>query len=408
MNAREFAERALLGVLLVRPGHVRDLAEWLHPADFRQPAHQVIYACIRDMVAEADDGWAVRPAPFDDLTVPGVDPVTIYDRIQASGELGTSLITAPGLHTLMHLAPHPDRAQPHAYGVMVLEASIRRTVENAGIRVGQVAEDTPDLVGMLDAVQAALDAVEFAQERWEAVTGRPATVLRLLDGQNPAAIEDQAAELARATTDELPELVEAPDPEQLAQAELGIVGAVLTTPALLDELADRLFPEDFADPAIGNTYRAAVEVHQTSQVTGQQVDAVTVAWAQQRHQLQHGPGLSPDQLVSLTSGIPSVSPGYDADLVLRGSLARLTLHAAENVQKAAQHPGLTPDDLLRTAHMAFDAVKTAAVRMTGRSPAQLAAAATPVPVQDALQNTSTAAATATVIRRPGLDQEHSR
>ncbi|SDN13927.1 DnaB-like helicase N terminal domain-containing protein [Lentzea albidocapillata subsp. violacea] len=407
MNALGFAERALLGALLDRPGRVREL-EWLHPTDFRQPAHQVIYAHIRDMVAEADAAGPARPAPLDDLTVPGVDPVTIYDRIQASGELGVSLITAPGLHTLLRLAPYPDRAQPQAYGAMVLEASIRRTVENAGIRVGQIAENTPDLQNMLDAVEAAINEVDFAQQRWEALTGRPAAVLQLLDAAPATTLTGRSVELDQAAATELPEMIEPPDPEQLAQAELGLIGAVLATPALLDELSGRLFAGDFTDPAIANTYRAAREIHETRHTTGQQVDAVTVAWAQQRLQLHNGPGLTPDQLIGLSTSLPSLSPGHDADLVLRGSLARLTLHAADSVQKAAQHPGLTPGDLLMTTRMSFEAVRATAARMTGRSPAHLAAAAAPVPLHDALHGGSDTATGPATARQPSREHEHGR
>jgi hypothetical protein len=64
---------------------------------------------------------------------------------------------------------------------------------------------------------------------------------------------------------------------------------------------------------------------------------------------------------------PTVDLEYAADVVMRGRLARLTADAAAAVQQAAQHPGLQPADVLHTTHLAFDAVRATAGRMSGEA-----------------------------------------
>lgn len=470
MNAREFAERALIGTLIAQPGRVADL-DFLQPDDYANPMHQVLHATVTEMVGEAaakvewgwfevdaidgsgkypeptdaeaayqetlgildnlDDmdqtpsnwadldldaerrvkaealaqhmahypGLADRLNPYDrgvleralplaetdPYQVPGVDPMSIFERIHSSGELGTTqfdgpeAINAVTLHTLMATAP--PNPQPRTYGLMVLEASMRRQVEQTGMRVGQAVEESSDLTVMLGVVQTALDQVAQVQGRWEAITGTGAGPDRgridaLLDGVG----EDQ--QLAAVVRLDATSLLEVPTAEEVQVAEASLIKAVLTDREALSHLVDRVQPGDFADRATGNTYRTAVEVYRAGQV----VDPVTVAWAQQRYVPAHGNGLSPDTLSEL-SQVPGVHDGrYAADVVMRGSLARMTQHAADTVRAAAQHPGLQPGDVLHTTRLAYEAVAEAAQRMNGRGSdtARLAGLSSGKPLEAAL------------------------
>jgi replicative DNA helicase len=314
-----------------------------------------------------------------------VTPVKLYDRISRSGELGTSAITAPMLHTLMATAPLPQLARPESYGLMVLEASIRRRVEQGGMRVEQYVEQAGgDLGAVLAAVDNALAEVERTQHRWDSVTGRT----HLISVLNPEPGRDgqPSGDSADAPGDAGPVLLEAPSAKHLKYAEEAVVAAVLSTPDVLAALHDRLVPEDFADAALANTYRSALELH----ARGEHIDMVTVAWEQQRHQHQHGPGIAPEQMIALHGMFGD--PAYHADVVMRGSLTRLTRGAAEAVQRAAQHPGLHPSDVLHTTRMAYTAVRDTAARMSGRGSrtARLAGLSSPVPLGDALRDTSPA------------------
>ncbi|HWE88798.1 MAG TPA: DnaB-like helicase N-terminal domain-containing protein, partial [Pseudonocardiaceae bacterium] len=449
LTPREFAERALVGTLLWQPGRTIDIAEWLEPNDFRNPANAAVYRHVRDMVAEAmaqvpwdwmeydrpgsartdaqasldaarwiavelagmrasPEDWvdidvdtrrqmsanevaqyaAEFPGLLQRLTaaerleidsvlplaarnayaVPGVDPVSLFERINASAEPGDRFITAPLLHTLMATAPGGSAVQPEVYAQMVLEASIRREVQHAGMQVAQRADLETSAV--LAAVQTALNRVDAARQRWSAVTGDHAIAIALdppATRSLHAVVEPVEPVEPESVTSRLDLLAPPPDAQQLTAAEETVVASVLIRPDTLGRLIDRLYPEDFQKAELGNTYRAAIEVHAGAHTTGRRVDPVTVAWEQQRHQAQHGPGVDVAGLMRIVERGPTVDLEYAADVVMRGRLARLTADAAAAVQQAAQHPGLQPADVLHTTHLAFDAVRATAGRMSGEA-----------------------------------------
>ncbi|WP_190824775.1 DnaB-like helicase N-terminal domain-containing protein [Saccharopolyspora pogona] len=417
MTPREFAERSLLGVLLDEPGRLRDL-DYLRAEDFRSPAYQVLYRTLGEMVAEADaalaetladedfdwqdemlgDDLVVGGVAYDrteykivdgeverrsaeetrrlreeqaheDYQVPGVDPVTVHTRLRESGDpqvMRSQLLTAPGLHTLMATAPARS-AQPEAYAQIVLESSIRRQVEAAGLRVGHAADTSPELAGLLAVVDTALAEVDDARQRWEA-----------LHPSGDAAPAPHREHLIAVQADaevwlDLPQ-------QALVDAETGLVAEALTTPRILAELAAQVQPGDFGDKSLGATWAAAVEVHAASATRGPHVDPVTVAWQQQRQAAVHGEGLPVEQLAELSQS-GSLGAGHAhrcANVVLRGSLIRLTTTAARSVTDAAQQPGLQPSDVLHTSTLALQAV-VATARRVGSPAAQLARQAAPGP-----------------------------
>ncbi|PXY16595.1 DnaB-like helicase N-terminal domain-containing protein [Prauserella muralis] len=374
MNPREFAERCLLGVLMSQPGRLAPISRWLEAEDFHSPAHGTIYAHLRAMVeaaqAEAEPGQ-------DPASLPGVDAVSLYERIAASGELGTHELSAPRLHTLMATAPSPQQARPESYGLMVLEASIRRRVAEGGMRVEQYVEQATDVADLLRAVDNALADVDRAQQRWDSVTGLP-NLTRVLEGESASA-PDQP-QLRSGPPVQV--LLEPPDEQQVQAAEQAVVASVLSNPRLLEQLYERLLPSDFADERLATTYRSALELH----ARGEHIDMVTVAWEQQRHEYDYGPGITPEEMLALTEHAAG-DPAYHADVVMRGAVTRLTRAAAEKVQQAAQHPGLQPGDVLHTTRMAYAAVRDTAARMysQGSTPARLAGLSSPVPLDAALQ-----------------------
>jgi replicative DNA helicase len=397
MNAREFVERGLLGTLLQRPGRVRAVTGWLRPSDFRTPANRHVFGALQTMVAEYDDAHPHEPRGD---VVPGVDAVSVWDRIFHSGERGSHAITGPALHALIATAPDVATAQPEVYARYVLEASVRRDVERTGMRVGRLADAHPDLDRLLEIVEEALHDVETAHDRWNAA----------LPGQASATLNAPAA----AGRGDVPDLqMEAPDPETVRQAELALVGQVLNHPALLDEFGDTLRPEDFLQPEAGNTFRAAQEVH-AARAVGGRVDPITVVWRQQQNTAQYGAGLTPKQVLDAAQNPPSPDPHWSAQMVMGASLSRLTSRAAEAVQRAAQHPGLAPADMLHTTRMTLTAVQETAHRMSGRSSsAALAAQGNPVPITTALRQHTTsdrraAPTTATAPERPSPHAEPGR
>lgn len=297
--------------------------------------------------------------------VSGVNPQTILTRIQDSNELreGFELPNGPYLHTLMATASQVRGRQPETYALYVAEAAVRRDVERSGMRVAQVSSASLELGALIAAVDTALDHVEALQQRWSAVTEDRTFATGLSAGGGPV-------EVPRVDPDSIASGLDlfspAPDEQTLVAAEESLLGRVLTDPTALGSLIYRLLPEDFADRELGNSYRAAVEVYSASRTGGPQVDSVTVAWEQQRHTVQHGPGAPPERLLALPDRYMG-SPEYVVDMVLRGRLARLTADAAEAVQRAAQHPGLQPADVLHTSRLAYQAVRATADRMNGQA-----------------------------------------
>lgn len=422
MNPRDFAERALLGALLQYPGIVEGLS-FLRARDFHAPAHQVLYATISDLVREHgeqrlqqsqqqdDDFDFWRDVIGDDLvvegiaydstlyepdgeggvverpreeaealaeqqwrewvTIPEITPLTVHERLQQSTDPAvhrSTLLTGPGLHTLIATAPPVHRTQPESWALIVVEASIRRQVAQAGMRVGQAAESS-ELTSVLRAVDGAVTEVDSARHRWENLlwqrfSPEPPSHERLVRN------DDQRIDI--------------PDPDTVHSAEYGLVEHALAQPRVLDDLAERIQPSDFANQELGNTWRAAVAVHATDD---RRVDPITVAWELQRQEPEHGPGLPVDTLATLGQTIPLGNAEHCAEVMLRGSLSRLTRHAAEVVTHAAQQPGLQPGDVLHTSSLALEAVTHTARRLASPA-AQLARQAAPPSVDGRPSRTS--------------------
>ncbi|HEX5117833.1 MAG TPA: DnaB-like helicase N-terminal domain-containing protein [Pseudonocardiaceae bacterium] len=318
-----------------------------------------------DVSARAEIDAVLALASVNPYAVPGVDAVSLFERISASTEPGDRSISAPFLHTLMATAPATSMGQPEVYGQMVLEASIRRQVQQAGMRVAQASQTTAELGGLLAAVETAVNDLDVAQQRWGIVNdGHIGTTS--VDRPSAASLRSVPQRVDPDTLASRLDLV-APMPEEgeVATAEETVLAAVLVRPDTLSGLAARLHPEDFADDQLGLAFRAAIDVHTTARATGSRVDPVTVVWEQQRHAAQHGAGISVDRLMRIVERGPVGDLGYAAEVVMRGRLARLTVDAARAVQQAAQHPGLQPADVLHTTRLAYDAVRATVTRMSG-------------------------------------------
>jgi replicative DNA helicase len=399
ITPREFAERALLGVLLLHPAQVMEIAGWLRPDDFRTPANGVIYRNMRNMVNEALHRTAIALAtrgqpdgvtavPTERSDVPGVTPVTLFDRISRSTELGDRSITAPYLHTLLATAPVTGAVQPAAYAQMVLEAAIRREVERSGLRVAQAAGSPGmELGALLATVNSALQAIDTAQHRSDTATVpsdvSPSAVSRLGRASRPRLIDSTHTETS------LDLVATAPDRDEIAAAEQTVLGIVLARPDAMAGVVDRLDPDDFADRELGNAFRAAIDVHASAHMTGRQVDPVTVAWQQQRQSAQHGPGIPVERLIRITHDRSVGDLDFAVDVVMRARLTRLAAHAADAVQQAAQHPGLQPADLLHSIRLAYQAIHATADRMTGTPVVSVSARLNPAPADEPDQDRAT-------------------
>ncbi|WP_188317124.1 DnaB-like helicase N-terminal domain-containing protein [Solihabitans fulvus] len=307
------------------------------------------------IIAEDAAQWQAEQAARSQ--VPGVDPVSLHARVAASSAADAHLVTGPYLHTLVATAPSAEVAQPEAWALMVLEASLRRTVARNGMQVGQAADAVPELTSLLSTLHAALGQIEHVAQRWDRANPTTASWDRTLEEVSSHTV----APVNRDVVDTgLDLFADAPDERDIAIAENSVMAYMLTEPRVLDRWRDRLLPTDFADPTISAAYQTAVEMRGA----GRPVEPVTIAWEQQRTAAgRQSAGLSVERLVELTTHPPVGTPDWAVDVVMRGAVARLTATAAKAVQTAAQHPGLQPTDLLHTARTYYQAVQST---VTGR------------------------------------------
>ena len=179
------AEEALLGALLWDPGRVREVMEWLTPDDFYRPAHGDIYTVLVNLTRAG--------AAADPLTVTKVLADARYHD-------GPAHHAAAYLHTLLSFTPAtpnpardrgpikfytgPNISHHVAYARLVLEASVRRQLQGAGIRIGQHAREA---VQRAATEQPAYATVTASAQRLEPVLKLIERQLNLLATRLPAA-----------------------------------------------------------------------------------------------------------------------------------------------------------------------------------------------------------------------------
>lgn len=425
----EFAERALVGVLLGNPNLVVDIAQALDAEDFQSPFVSVVYEHLCYLV-EAETGamppgeqvWALYADGTDGrteivltqrqeitadqvaaeqirraehlslvpLTVPSgtpdqsmsavareiidnvayddaettlvseVTPNAVRESILANEYWRDAGTLGGWLHTLMATAPTVP--QPEVYAEFVVEAKIRRSMAEAGIRIGQTVESNPELHRLLKMVTASLDELDSGYQRWTALTGSPASLgaggLAALDA------DDQRVPYSSGTG-WLDFDGGAPGSAELRQAEEMLIGSLLADHRGIPHVDGKLLPGDISDEQLGNTYRALLEVDHAHAETGQHVDPITVARQQEINRATNGPGAPPARLMQLVnSAFPSTPQlGWAADVVMRGSLARTTARASEAVQEASLNPCAKAGRALADAHAALGEIPATVDRM---------------------------------------------
>ena len=130
------AERAVLGALILQDRRVPDVSDILRPADFYHPRHETIYDAILSL-------WNRKIR---------VDLLSLREELRKRGERGDDTY----LHDLTEHVQIAANATYHAE--LVLEAALRRRLEQAGHRIIQSANDATD------AAQAAQDAQQAVAE----------------------------------------------------------------------------------------------------------------------------------------------------------------------------------------------------------------------------------------------------
>lgn len=344
----DYAERALLGVLINDPTRVGALSRHFTDAQFASSKHAATFRALRDLPA---------PPP----TWDGFTAVQRADWVLAHSPDLIETVDHGYLTTLIAAAP-PGPGQPEVYSHLVVDAAIRRELSESGVQVSQAAAATPQVAALLAVVDTAFTDILAATQRWEQVIGNR-SIRAGLDDPDPLA----EARRSRAA----PPVLAGPPPadHEIRAAEEQVLGAVMVDPAFAATVLDRLDPVDFADRELAAAWRAATDIHADAATTMRRVDPVLVAWTQPANAPAYGPGAGIERLnrLAAAAATPAAAAERDhaVDLVMRGSLARLSATAATEIRALTGQPALQPPQILDRARTIYGGVQDHAQRLIG-------------------------------------------
>jgi replicative DNA helicase len=384
--ASDLAAQVLLGALLWEPGRIRDVADWLEPADFEHWAHRAIYQTLTGLIADG------RPVVLQDF--PGILARGEYHDAHVD-HTGIGPLSASAVHSLLAMTPAtPDRAHrdqggtarsEHVrYARIVLDNSVRRQVAAAGTRIEQLGRAAAeyDVQHGADAMNPALSGVRDALER---LGGRVAqaqsdgvSIVDALSGgsQEFGGLAGPAELAAGMSAAAAPDPTAVPSSAEIERAERALVGACLVSPEVRSAAAEWLRPEDFASADAAQTWRVVLDMTQR----GDPVDFVLVAVEVETaravaHAADLEPaGYDPPTLHRMAERGDRLAGHHAADVIGRAALQRATHRARTELDSIAGDRAVGTRDLLQTAQQAVNAAQRTSRRLSGQSAPQIAAA----------------------------------
>jgi len=306
------AEQAVLGAVLLDPGQLPRLADWLAPVHFSRPVHAALYAAMLRLRADRHPATSRSP---------GEVPLSWVTDTVAEASRHVRGLTAAYPHTLVAACPRPDHAP--AYGRMVLEGAIHRSVAEHAVRLHQAAR--------ADAIRG---EVEESLHRAQVLTEVLADLGRRW-GVQPRAVAPRGP--APAASQPFP-----PPDEHLLADERHLLGALVEHPARLDQVIAWLRPEDFAVPAHGRLYQCVAALHHR----GEPVDRLTVLWEAQHRGLLTNGTLTSEQVKDICRSAAAGSAEYLARQVVRAAMLRTAAASARAVRELADDEALSPGRLI--------------------------------------------------------------
>lgn len=374
----DLASAAVLGAVLWDPRRLREVMGWLEPDDFLHPVHRAIYATVTGLVAAGE--------PVDLMRLPAALASGRFHEVHVDpGEPGP--LGAAGLHTLLAFTPAtPPRggrydAQPRSehvrYAQLVLEASVRRQVHAAGVRIAQHAREAIDVVDdsptppVYATVAAAMERLGPVLDTIERHLQHLADRLDHPQGTGAGPPTNAAQRDAETTTGkgrlpaELRVPVELPVSAELHQAELAVLGACLVAPGVRRTALSILVPADFTTPQVAATWTALTALA----ARGEPVDFVLLAAAVARHATTTGGvrGLAPAELFRLAErGDPGIG-ARAVQTVARACLRRALAAAQHQLAAAAANPALAAEQVIRDARASLRRAQATARRLLGET-----------------------------------------
>jgi replicative DNA helicase len=321
------AEQAVLGAVLLDPGQL-DHLDWLEPEHFYRPAHSALFAAVRYLRSQG------QPVLAADGTVP---LAWVSDAVTEAGK-HTRGLTSVYAHTLVSACPRPEHAP--AYGRMVLEGAIHRTVTEHAVRLHQIAR--------ADAVRGEVDntvhhadvlahVLEDLARRW-GTEPRPAEPAPPVLSAPPAMDEDPVA----------------------AENERLLIAALTDRPSKMEDVFDWLRPEDFVDPAHGQLYRCLGALHHR----GEPTDRLTLLWEAQRRGLLADGTASAEHITAICEEIGPGGAQWLGAEVVRSALLRTAASCARVVRNLSAADVLSPGPLINQALAALGTLDDVQKRWT--------------------------------------------
>jgi replicative DNA helicase len=172
---------ATLGGMMIDPGQIDAVSEWLRPDDFARPLCGEVYQLLTTMRATATP----------------IDPVTVLGELRRAGRLRSD--GYPGGELVAMIEAVPTSASTPYYARLVLEAATFRSIERCGGRISQVGRaqrGTPS--DAFDVVTQAWRDLADTRDRWQRSNtpgSRSSDAERL---QAPDRVRPQPAETVRA------------------------------------------------------------------------------------------------------------------------------------------------------------------------------------------------------------------
>lgn len=336
MNPLLRAEQAVLGSVLLDPGQLAHL-DWLAPDHFDRPVHQALFAALRKLRADGHPGLAA------DTSVP-LSWVT--DAVEEASHHVRGLSTVYA-HILVSACPRPEHAP--AYGRMVLEGAIHRSITAHAIRLHQAARAD----ALRGEVEKALHHADVLTGVLDDLSRRWGTEPRPVPPATPTATAPAAPPPVRAG--------------QVAEDEQFLLAVLVERPRAMDEVVGWLRPGDFADPAHGQLYRCLGALHHR----GEPIDRITLLWEAQRRGLLADGTLSGGQVAVICDGVGPGSAEWLGEQVIRSSVTRTAVTSARTIRGLAENESLSPGQLINHALHALgplDDVRTRWRTANGHSP----------------------------------------
>ncbi|MCD0485232.1 helicase DnaB [Streptacidiphilus sp. ASG 303] len=179
-------ERFLLGVLVERPRAMNEVAGWLQPSDFSDPAYSQLYRCLGALHHRGEP----------------IDRITVLWEAQRRGLLADGTLSGD---QIAGICDEGGAGSAEWLGEQVLRSSVTRTAATSARAVRALAEDEALAPGrLINHALHALGPLDEVRSRWQTAHGRPAATQAPAASPNRQPTARMHAALARSTPRAVP------------------------------------------------------------------------------------------------------------------------------------------------------------------------------------------------------------